>query len=422
MAARLERVRNGLADNKSKLMLFLAVLGPGIITAAADNDASGITTYSLAGAKTGYALLWMLILITFSLGVTQEIGARIGLVTGKGLGGLIREKFGLKLTSFAMLTMLVANLGTTIAEFAGVAAAMEIFGISKYIAVPVAATLVFLVVLKWGYDRIRKVFLISALVYIVYIISGTLAHPNWSAAARGMMVPSFKLSKEYLIAFIATIGTTITPWGQFFIQSYAVDKRMSIRELNYARADVYFGAFLTDFIAYFIIIACAATIWALGRSINDAKDAALALRPLAGNFASTLFAFGLVNASLLGASILPLSSAYATCEAFGWEAGIDHKLEEAPQFYGIYSFFIVVAALITLIPGAPLVKMMFTASAVNGVLLPIILIYVMKIANDQEIMGDYTNGRAFNTIAWGTIIFIIAVTIALLAAMTLGLA
>ena len=418
----LERFKIGLSDKRSKLALFLAVIGPGVITAAADNDAPGITPYSLAGAKTGYSLLWMLLLITVSLAITQEIGARIGLVTGKGLGGLIREKFGIKLTTFAMLIMLIANLGTTVAEFAGVAAAMEIFGVSKYITVPAAAVVVFYAVTRWGYERMRKLFLASALVYVVYVISGALAHPDWSAAVRGMAIPTFKLDKSFLITFIATVGTTITPWGQFFIQSYAVDKKMSVRELKFARADVYFGAFLTDFIAYFIIIACAATIWKLGGAITDAKDAAVALRPLAGNFASTLFAFGLINASLLGASILPLSSAYSTCEAFGWEAGIDHKVTEAPQFYTLYTSFIAAGALFVLIPNLQLVPLMFLTSALNGILLPIILIFVMKIANDKEIMGDYVNGRTFNAIAWATIIFIIALTFAFLAAMFLGYA
>lgn len=422
MTARLIRFRESISQKKSALALFLAVLGPGIITAAADNDGPGITTYSLAGARTGYSLLWMLLLITISLAVTQEIGARVGLVSGQGLGGLIREKFGLKLTTFAMLIMLVANLGTTVAEFAGVAASVEIFGISKYVAVPLAAAVVFLVVLRWGYERIRKIFLLSALLYIVYIVSGTLANPDWAAAVKGTFVPTFKFNRDYLLIFVATVGTTITPWGQFFIQSYVVDKKTTVRELGFTRADVFFGAFITDFIAYFIIVACAATIFATGRSIVDAKDAAVALAPLAGNFASTLFAFGLLNASLLAASILPLTSAYATCEAFGWERGIDQKAGEAPQFYALYTFFIVIGALLVLIPGIPLVPVMFLTSALNGVLLPIILVFVMSIANDREIMGEYVNGPVFNIVAWITIIVIIAMSITLLGAMVFGYA
>ncbi len=404
------------------MLALLAVIGPGIITAAADNDAQGITTYSIAGAKTGYSLLWMLIIITLSLGVTQEIGARIGLVTGQGLGGLIREKFGLKMTAFAMLTMLVANFGTTIAEFAGVAAAFEIFGVTKYVSVPLAAGLVFYTTRAWGYERMRKVFLVSAMLYFVYVVSGVLAHPDWGAALHGSVVPTMKLSRDYLIIFIAAVGTTITPWGQFFIQSYIVDRKMSVRDLKIARGDVYFGAFLTDFIAVFIIVACAATIWAAGGTITDAKDAALALRPLAGGFAATLFAFGLANASLLGAFILPLSSAYSTCEAFGWEAGMDHAPGEAPQFYGLFTFFIVAATAVVLVPGVPLVKMMFLPAALNGILLPIILIYVMRIANDKEIMGEFVNGPVRNALAWATVVFLIALTAALMVAMALGLA
>ncbi len=422
MAARLERLKTGLTANKSKLALFFALVGPGIITAAADNDAQGIATYSIVGAKTGYSLLWILILITVSLAVTQEIGARIGLVTGQGLSGLIREKFGLRLTTFAILTMLVANLGVTVSEFAGIALAMEVFGISKYIAVPISAALVFSIVLYGGYEKIRKVFLASALLYIVYVISGVLANPDWNLAIRGSVVPSFKFSKDFMVAFIATVGTTITPWGQFFIQSYVVDKKASIRDLSFTRADVFLGSFMTDFIAYFIIIACAATIWRVGGSINDAKDAALALRPLAGNFASALFAFGLVNASLLGASILPLSSAYSTCEAFGWEAGIDHKFGGAPQFYFIYTFFIAMGALLVLIPGAPLMQILYLTSFLQGILMPIILVFVMKIANDPEIMGDHVNGPIFNATAWVTILFMISVTLAFLAATVLGYA
>jgi Mn2+/Fe2+ NRAMP family transporter len=268
----------------------------------------------------------------------------------------------------------------------------------------------------------RKVFLVSAMLYLVYVVSGVLARPDWGMALHGAVVPTMKLSSEYLVIFIAAVGTTITPWGQFFIQSYIVDRGMSVRDLKFARGDVYFGAFLTDFIAVFIIVACAATIWATGGTITDAKDAALALRPLAGGFAATLFAFGLANASLLGAFILPLSSAYSTCEAFGWETGMDRSPREAPQFYGLFTFFIVAATAVVLVPGVPLVKMMFLPAALNGILLPIILIYVMKIANDKEIMGEHVNGPLRNVFAWSTVAFLIALTTALLVAMAMGLA
>lgn len=405
-----------------RIWIFLAVLGPGIIAAAADNDGPGITTYSIAGAQTGYKLLWMLFLITFFLAVTQEIGARMGIVTGKGLGGLIREKFGLKVATFGIAVMLISNLGTTIAEFAGIAAAMELFGVSRFIATPLAALFVYFLVNRANFRKVRAVFLFSAVIYVVYIISGVLAHPNWASAIKNTFIPSFSFSKLYLVAFIATVGTTITPWGQFFIQSYAVDKRIQIEHLNYERADVYFGAFMTDFIAYFIIVACAVTIFARGGSINDAGQAAVALRPLAGNFAYILFAVGLLNASVLGASILPLTSAYATAEAFGWEAGIDKPFREAKQFYSVFGSFIAISAIVILIPNIPLFPILYFSQFLNGILMPIILIFVLKIVNDKEIMGEHTNGRIFNFIAYGTVIFIVAVTVALLAAMFLGLA
>ncbi|RJQ31880.1 MAG: divalent metal cation transporter [Actinobacteria bacterium] len=415
----LERIRNSRAN---KIWIFLAVLGPGIITAMADNDGPGIATYSVVGARYGYKLLWMLLLITFSLAVTQEMGARIGMVTGKGLGGLIREKFGLKLSFLAMSAVLVANLGTTIAEFAGVAAAMEIFGVHKWISVPIAALLVVFLINKADYRKVRTVFLFSAIIYIVYVISGFLAHPDWTQAARSTFIPSFEFSRGYLVAFIAVVGTTITPWGQFFIQSYVVDKHLDIEHLNYERADVFFGAFVTDFIAFFIMVACAATLFVAGQHIASAEQAAVALVPLAGRFASGLFAIGLLNASILAASILPLSSAYATAEAFGWEAGIDRSFTEARNFYILYSFFIIVSALIVMIPRVTLISIIFISQTINGILLPVILIYVLKIINDEEIMGDYVNGPVFNTIAWGTVGFIIAVTVALLAATLLGFA
>lgn len=405
-----------------RVWIFLAILGPGVITASADNDGPGITTYSVVGAKTGYKLLWVLFLITFSLAITQEIGARIGIVTGKGLGGLIRERFGLRKSFFAIGIMLISNLATTVGEFAGIAAAMQIFGVSKYVAVPIAAIFVYFLVNRASYRKVRAVFLFSAIVYVVYVVSGALAHPNWSVALHNTFVPSFKMSKDYLIAFIAVIGTTITPWGQFFIQSYAVDKRMAVKDLGYARADVYLGAFITDFIAYFIIIACAATLFATGSQITSAQQAAVALKPLAGDFASMLFALGLLNGSVLAATILPLSSAYATAEAFGWESGIDRTFAEAKNFYVLYSFFIVTGALVVLIPDIPLIPILYLSQVLNGILMPFILVYVLIIANDKEIMGDYANSRTFNIIAWSTVAFIIAVTIALVAATVLGLA
>ena len=401
--------------SKHRLAMLLAVIGPGLIAANADNDAGGITTYSLAGAKFGYGMLWVLTLVTISLAVTQEMGARMGAVTGKGFGGLIREKFGARWAAFPILVMLVANLGTTNAEFAGIATSLQIFGVAKYIGVPIAAVAVYFLITRFDYRRVQKVFLISSLLYISYIISGVLAHPNWTEAFKSMVTPTIRLDHGYLLMFIAVIGTTITPWGQFFIQSYIVDKRLTAEDLPFARADVYVGAFFTDLISFFIIVSCAATIFVTGGHINDAADAAKALGPFAGRFASQLFAFGLLNASFLGAAVLPLTSAYATCEAFGWEAGIDKTPKEAPIFYGLFTFFIVASAFFILIPGLPLLNIMIFSQVLNGMLLPVILIFVLKVTNDRDFMGAYTNSKPFNVIASATVVGLIIMTILLLA-------
>lgn len=406
--------------SKQRLTLLFAAVGPGLIAAAADNDAGGITTYSLAGARFGYGLLWVLILVTFSLGVTQEMGARMGVVTGKGFGGLIRERFGARWAALAILVMLVANLFTTVAEFAGIATSLRIFGVPTYISVPIAAVAVYYLMARFDFRRVQQVFLLSGVLYLSYVISGILARPDWSLATRSVIQPEIPWSNTaYLLMFVATVGTTITPWGQFFIQSYIVDKRLNAEDLGYARADVYIGAFLTNFVAFFIIVACAATLWASRMQIDpataDAGQLALALRPLAGQFASGLFAFGLLNASLLGAAILPLTTAYATSETFGWESGIDKRLREAPIFYGMLAFFIFVAGLIVLVPNLPLLQLMFLPQVLNGVLLPVVLIFVLKITNDPAFMGQYTNSRLFNAVAVVTVVGMIILTVLLLA-------
>jgi len=397
-----------------RVFAFLAVLGPGIITASADNDAGGITTYSIAGAQFGYGLLWILLLTTFSLGITQEMGARMGIVTGKGLAALIREKFGIRWTGFAMAALLVANFGSTAADIAGVGAAMEIFGVSKYVSVPVAVLFLFLLVFKGSFRWVERIFLVSAALYVAYIVSGIQAHPDWGAAFRETVVPSFQLRRDYIVAFIATIGTTITPWGQFFIQSYCVDKQLRTEDLNLERGDVYFGTFVTNFIAFFIVVATAATLYVHGQSINDARDAAQALAPLAGRFAALLFAIGLLNAAVLGSATLPLSTAYAASEAFGTELGLDRRVKQAPFFYGIYTAALIVAALFVLLPGIPLIGILFISQMVNGILLPIILVFVLVIINDKGIMGKYTNGFVFNAVTWITVVALIVVSLLLI--------
>jgi Mn2+/Fe2+ NRAMP family transporter len=403
-----------LRSRRAGVLAFLAVLGPGIITASADNDAGGITTYALAGAKFGYSLLWILLLTTFSLAITQEMGARMGIVTGKGLAALIRERFGVRWTAFGMLALLVANFGSTAADVAGIGAALEIFGVSKYISVPLTVAGLYLLVFRGNFKWVERIFLFSALLYIAYIISGIQAHPDWGGALRGTVIPSFQLNQDYIVTFIATIGTTITPWGQFFIQSYCVDKRLRVEELNYERGDVYFGAFVTNFIGFFIVVATAATLYVSGhRDIGDAGEAAQALAPLAGSFAALLFALGLFNAAALGSATIPLSTAYAVAEAFGWELGLDQPFRGATVFYGLYLGAIGVAAMLVLVPGISLVGVMFLTQMLNGVLLPIILVFVLVLINDRDIMGKYTNGPVFNTITWLTVAGLVVVSLLL---------
>lgn len=404
-----------------KIWIFLGILGPGIITACADNDAGGITTYSVAGAHFGYSLLWMLLITTFCLAVVQEICARMGAVTGKGLSDLIRENFGLRWTVFAMTVLLIANIFTLIADFAGIAASLEIFGIVKWISIPVMAAVIWYTVLRGSYKVVERIFLGFCLVQFAYVFSGILARPDWGLAVKSTFIPSFSLDPHYLLIFIGVIGTTITPWMQFYIQSSIRDKGITIKQYRYERAEVLFGAFFTDFISFFIIVSCAATLYRLGISINTAKDAAIALGPIAGNFAETLFALGLFGASTLTASIVSLSSAYAICEAFGWENGINKHFREAPVFYGLYTFLIIITAAIVLFPKLPLIFVMLLAQEINGILLPFILVFMIILVNKKRIMGEYVNTRFYNFIAWFTVISLIILTSILVVATFLPL-
>jgi len=388
----------------------LAILGPGIITAAADNDAGGITTYSVAGAHFGYSLLWMLLITTFCLAVVQEMCARMGAVTGKGLSDLIRENFGLKWTFFAMGVLLFANIFTLIADFAGIAASMEIFGIAKWFSIPVIAIIMWYTVLRGSYKVVERVFLVFCLVQLAYVFSGLLARPDWGLALKSTLVPSFHFDPHYLLIFIGVIGTTITPWMQFYIQSAVRDKGINIRQYKYERMEVLFGAFFTDFISFFIIVACAATLYKVGIRIETAKDAAIALGPIAGHFAETLFALGLFGASTLTASIVSLSSAYALCEAFGWENGINKTIREAPTFYGLYTFLIIIGAAVVLLPKLNLIFIMLVSQEVNGILLPFILIFMILLINNKRIMGPHVNSRLYNFIAWFTVAALIVLT------------
>jgi len=395
-----------------RILPILVVIGPGIISGSVDNDAGGITTYSLAGAQFGFKLLWILFLTTFCLDITQAVGARMGLITGKGLGALIREKYALKWATFVMVVLLVANIGVVASEFAGIASALSIFHISKYISVPVSAALVYFFVVKGNFKKLERLFLITSAFYFVYIISAVFAHPAWGDAVKSLIIPTIIFKKDFLITAIAVIGTTITPWGQFFIQDFVVDKKLTKKDLSIERLDVLTGSWLTNFIAFFIVVACAATIYIHGQSINDAGDAAKALQPLAGPFASLLFAFGFLNAGVFGASLVPISTSYVVCNTFGFEHGLNFSFREAPQFYGIFAFLIIVGALLTILPFIPLLAILFWAQVINAILLLPILIFVFLLSNDKKLLGDFSNGKIFNAIIIATFLLIAGSTVA----------
>lgn len=401
-----------LKERFYQLLPVLAIIGPGIISGSVDNDAGGIATYSLAGAGFGTSLLWVLFLTTFALATTQEIGARMGLATGKGLASLIREKFGIRWTAFIMLVLFIANIGTIAAEFAGIAAALEIININRLISIPVAALLIYILITKGNYRKLERIFLVSSAFYIVYIISAFLAHPHWGQAIQSLVTPQIQLDKNYLLTMLAVIGTTITPWGQFFIQDFVVDKKLSKEDLKIERFDVFLGSFVTNFISFFIIVACASTIFAAGIQINDAKDAALALEPLAGKFASLLFSFGLLNASIFGAALVPIATSYVITEAFGFESGLNFSFSEAPQFYGLFTFSLIVGALIVILPFLPLLSILFLSQALNALLLLPVLVFVYLLANDKKLLNSFSNGRVINAVVLITFLTISIATLA----------
>jgi Mn2+/Fe2+ NRAMP family transporter len=394
-----------------KIIIFLSIMGPGIITANIDNDASGITTYSVAGARFGYTLLWILIPTTIALVVIQEMVARMGAVTGKGLSDLIRENYGVRSTFFMMGALFTANFGTTVAEFAGWAASMQILGFSKYLMVPLGALFIWILVIKGSYRSVERILLFACLLYFGYVLSGFMAKPDWKEVFYGTFIPQIKWNSEFILLSIAIIGTTITPWMQFYLQSSIAEKGITKEEYKVSRLDVFIGCGITDIIAFFIIVTCATTLFPHGIKIHEASEAALALRPLAGNYAFLIFAISLANAALLGAIIVPLATSYYICEAMGWERGVNKTFREAPQFMGIYTFMIVISALLILIPGAPLVFLMVLSSVLNGLLLPFVLIYALSLVNNKKIMGDYVNPRVYNFISWGTVGVITVLTI-----------
>ena len=406
--------------------MFLSVVGPGLITANADNDVGGIFTYSSAGAQFGYSLLWLLVPVTIALVVVQEMCARMGAVTGKGLADLIRENFGVKVTFWCLLLFVLGDIGNTAAEFAGVASSAPIFGSYLHIVnvnafkialVAGAAIFVFLTVTRGSAKVIERVFFAFCFVYIAYIISAFAVHPNWGDVLHQSIFPHFQPSKAYLLMIIAIIGTTISPWMQFYIQAAVVDKGVREDDYAYSRLDVVVGGVWTDVIAYFIIVSCAATIFvhnlhaAHPLAINDVGDVAVALTPLAGKFAALLFALGLLNAAVFTASILPLSTAYYVCEAFGFERGLDHRFSEAPVFYGFYLVLILIGAITVIVPGAPLVPIIFYSQVLNGMLLPIVLVLMLLLINNKKLMGKWTNSPLFNVIAWTTAVIVGILTV-----------
>lgn len=393
-----------------RLPLWLTVIGPGIITASVDNDPGGITTYSLAGAHFGYGLLWTLIPVTVALILVQEMCARMAVVTGKGLSDLVRERFGVRWAFYSLLALFVANMGNILAEFAGIAAALAIFGVSKLISIPLSALVIWWLVIKGSYRSVEKALLTASVVYVAYVISGLLTKPRWGAVFQALVVPNWSFEADFLAMFLALVGTTIAPWMQYYLQSSIADKRLNVKTYWVTRWDVIIGCIITNVVAFFIILACAETIYRHGMRIETAQDAALALGPLAGSWASALFAFGLFNAGLFSASVLPLATAYAICEGLGWAAGLNLAFKEAPAFYGIYTGLIVVGAGLVLLPGVPLLGLMYWSQVLNGILLPFVLIVVLRLINNPRLMGAHVNGPAFNLASWVIVVVLIACT------------
>ncbi len=393
---------------------FVVLMGPGIITSTVDNDAGGITTYSMAGAHFGLGLVWSLIPITLLLIIIQEMGARMGAVSGKGLSDLIRERFGVRVTFYTMILLLINNLGNTLANFAGVAASLEIFGISRYLSIPFSILFLMWLVVKGTYGSVEKVFLTACLFYVAYIVAGVLVQPDWGHVLQSAMSPSIRFESSYLVLLVGLVGTTIAPWMQFYLQASIVDKGLGAKDLRAVRLDVIIGSISVSVIAFFIILACAETLNRSGIRIEEAEQAARALEPIAGKYCSWLFAFGLFNASMFAASILPLSTSYTVCEAFGWESSVDKNFSQAPQFFGIYCCILLVSGFLILLPGMPLVDIMFVSQVLNGLVLPIVLILMIRLVNDRGIMKEHTNGPFLNLMSWTAIVVLLVLSGAML--------
>jgi len=398
----------------TQLALFFAILGPGIITGSVDNDAGGITTYSVAGAVYGYSLIWTLIPSFIVLVVIQEMNARMGIVTGKGLADLIRENAGVKITFFIFIGLLIADIGNTTTEFAGVAGSMEVFGISKYISVPIVAFMVWVLVVKGNYKIAERIFLIFSVSLLMYVVSAIMGKPHWSEIGQSVAHPKMPIDTQGLTIVIGIIGTTIAPWMQFYMQSSVIEKGLKMKHYKYLLIDIIIGCLATVVVAFFIIVACASTLHENGVVIEEAKDAALALKPLAGAIASQVFAFGLFIASIFSATILPLATAFYVCEAFGFEAGIDKKWNDAKEFYFLYTGIIILGAAIILIPNAPLILISLWSQVINGMLLPVVLVCMILLVNNKKIMGEYVNKPINNIIGWAAAAILIALSAGLM--------
>ena len=394
-----------------RLLLYLAILGPGMITANAGNDAGGVATFASVGAEFGYQLLWILIPITISLGIVQEMCARMGAVTGKGLADLIRERFGVRWTALVMLALLIANAGVTVSEFVGIAAATELFGIPRFISVPLAAILIWWLIVKGSYERVERAFLLMSLVFLGYIISAFLSRPDWSQVAVGLVKPTFKLEQSFLFSFVAIVGTTISPYMQVFVQSSVVEKGVTPEDYGKTKIDVWAGTIFAILIVFFIVVSTAATLHKSGIQISTAADAARALSPLAGKYAEVLFGVGLFGASMLAAGVLPLATAYSISEALGFEKGVSRSFKEAPIFLGVFTFLVAVGAAIAVIPNLPLIRVLLVTQVINGLLLPFVLFAVLKLVNNRELMGSKVNGPLYNLAAWLTALVVTALSL-----------
>jgi NRAMP (natural resistance-associated macrophage protein)-like metal ion transporter len=395
---------------RSRLVVALALLGPGLIAANAGNDAGGITTWSVIGSRYGYSMVWLLVILTPILAVVQEMNARVGVVTGRGLAGLIRENFSLKVTALAILATALANFGTTVAEFSGVAAAGSLFHVPPYVAVPVLAIAVWFLVTRGSYRKVERVLLALGFVLVTYVVAGLIAGPDWGEALRGATMPRPELDSLWVFTVVAAVGTTLTPWGQFFIQAAVVDRKTSLKQYVYTKYEIYAGSVIMTTIDFFIVVACASVLYKDGIVVESAQEAAMALEPLLGTVARYLFGIGLLAVSVLAAGVLPLATAYVVCEAFGFESGLDTAFREAPVFNGIITFFMFVPAAVAMIPGLPLVTVILLAQSLNGVLLPVILLFTLSLINNPRVMGEHVNGRARNLLAWGFSVVLIGLS------------